>query len=344
MFRQWRFWLGLAVSVVFLWLAFRNKDLGHMAAALATADYRFLVPAILLYFVGVFFRAIRWQALLNPVKPLPATTLFLFVAIGYMANNLLPARTGELVRAYALSLREGVSKSASLATIAIERIFDGLTMILFILVASLLIRLNQEVGTLTVVATILFGALLAGLVAYSFLPRLQSLLLGILHRLVPARLADRVEEMAGAFTLGLSSLRSRGDLVRVIVTSIAAWLCEAGMYLIVAAGFGFDFPWPVALLATAVANLFTLIPSSPGYVGIFEAGILAVLVGLRGLPEAPALSYALVLHAALWAPVTVLGLIVWSRESLSWGQLRQVKAEPESARSGEQPLTTSRRG
>lgn len=342
--RQWRFWLGLLVSLLFLWLAFRNQDLARMGEALTAADYRFLAPAVAIYFVGVYFRAVRWQALLKPVRPLGVTTLFPFVVIGYMANNLLPARTGELVRAYALSVREGVSKSASLATIAVERVFDGLTMIVFILAASLLIRLNQQVSMLAVIASFIFGALLIGLVAYSALPQLQRFLLGIMHRLLPARFADRLEEMAGAFTLGLSSLRSRGELLRIILTSLAAWLCEAGMYLIVAIGFGFDLPWPVALLTTAVANLFTLIPSSPGYVGIFEAGILAVLVGLLGLPEAAALSYALVLHAALWAPVTLLGLIFWSRESLSWRQLRQEKTGIDEAPVAPRRLSTSRRG
>lgn len=331
MFRQWRFWLGLAISLFFLALAFRNQDLVQVGQALANADYRAVLPAVGLYFVGVFFRALRWQALLRPVRALGIGTLFPFVVIGYMANNLLPARTGEFVRAYALSLREGVSKSTSLATIAIERIFDGLTMILFILVASLLIRLNAQVEGLTIIATLLFLALLIGLTAFATFPPLQAMMLRVLHRVLPKRVSARLEAMLTAFVQGLGSLRSASELVRVVLTSLAAWLCEAGMYLILAGAFGLGIDWPVALLTTAVANLFTLLPSSPGYVGIFEAGVLAVLVGLLGLPEAASLSYAIVLHGALWLPVTALGLVLWSRESLSWGALRGAESERDGA-------------
>jgi uncharacterized protein (TIRG00374 family) len=342
--QNWRFWLGLAVSLLFLWLAFRNKSLDQMIEALILADLRFLIPAVAVYFVGVYVRAMRWRVLLRPVKAIPTASLFPFVAIGYMANNLLPARTGEFVRAYALSAREGVSKSSSLATVAIERIFDGLTMIGFVLVASLLIPINDQVRMLTLVASLLFTLLLAGLIAFSALPALQRVTLRLSRRLLPDRLGERVEQIVTAFALGLRSLHSRGDLAQLIGTSVLAWLCEATMYLIVALGFGFDFPWPAALLTTAVANLFTLVPSSPGYVGIFEAGVLSVLVGVMGLPESPALTYALILHAALWAPITLLGLFFWSRESFSWRQLRAVRREQEPAPVPVRTLTSSRRG
>lgn len=344
MLKQWRFWLGLVISLAFLIFAFRNQDLGQIGRSLLNADYRFLIPAVAIYFVGVYFRTLRWRALLKPVKPLGAATLFQFVVIGYMANNLLPARTGELVRAYALSVREGVSKSTSLATIAIERIFDGLALIAFILVASLLIRLNEQVQLLTVIAAVIFTALLVGLAVYGSFPQIQALLLHPARRWLPTRIWDRVEAMAQAFVLGLSSLRSRAGVVRVILTSVLAWLCEAGMYLIIAAAFDLQITWPMALLTTAVANLFTLLPSSPGYVGIFEAGVLAVLVGLLGFPEAIALSYAILLHTALWLPITLLGLIFWSRESFSWRDLTQVKADRDQSAHVEHTFSTSRQG
>jgi uncharacterized protein (TIRG00374 family) len=322
-----RFWLGLAVSLVFLALAFRNKDLGEMGRALLAADYRYLLPAIAVYFAGVYFRALRWRTLLRPVKPLRPGALFPIVVIGYMANNVLPARIGEFVRAYLLAWRHDVGKSATLATIAIERIFDGLTMILFILVAALLVALNQQIQMIAALGAALFCGLLLGLVALGALPRLQVRLHAALVRLLPDRLAGRLERIVFGFVSGLGALRSRADLARVVATSLAAWLCEAGMYLIIGAAFDLGMIWPVALLTTAVANLFTLLPSSPGYVGIFEAGVLAVLVGLLGAPEAVALSYAIVLHAALWLPVTLLGFVCWGRESLGWRDLGRLQAQ-----------------
>lgn len=329
--KQWRFWIGVAISLICLFLAFRNQDLTRVMQELAGADYRLLAPAVLLYFIGVGFRTVRWQALLNPVKRLSLRQLFPLVVIGYMANNLLPARGGELVRVYLLGWRTGVRKTTSLATVAIERIFDGLTMIVFILMAAPLIGLNAQVAWLTGIATLLFVGLLGGLILFATMPWAQRLALSIIRRLLPAKIGERLTSMLTAFVAGLGSLRSASELVRVVVSSLLAWVCEAGMYLLIAIAFGLDVGWPVALLTTAVANLFTLLPSTPGYVGIFEAGVLAVLVGLLNRPEAVALSYAIVLHAALWMPVTVLGLIYLSRESLSWRSLSALRDHADDA-------------
>src|SRR5207248_9014715 len=121
MLKNWRFWLGLLVSLCFLWLALRGQDLRQVRRALGEADYRYLAPALLLYFAGVWVRALRWRHLLAPVRRLSARALYPVVVVGYMANDVLPWRLGEVVRAYALRERAGVSTSATLATIAVER-------------------------------------------------------------------------------------------------------------------------------------------------------------------------------------------------------------------------------
>src|SRR5689334_5942605 len=157
MLRNWRLWLGLAISVVFIALAVRGQNLGQVRRALGEADYRYLPFALVLYFAGVGVRALRWQALLAPVRRLPVRTLFPVVVIGYMANNILPWRIGEFVRGYVLREREGIPTSASLATIAVERIFDGLTMLAFLLVASLFIPLDAELRHIAIVGAAVFG-------------------------------------------------------------------------------------------------------------------------------------------------------------------------------------------
>jgi hypothetical protein len=134
--------------------------------------------------------------------------------------------------------------------------------------------------------------------------------------------------MAGSFIDGLGILRRKGELFSVLLTSILAWLCEASMYLLIAEGFNLDLSLPEVLLVTAVANLATIIPSSPGYIGPFEAGVLLVLSGALGYSREVALSYAIVVHAALYFPVTALGFVFWWRESLSW---RKVRAPEEVA-------------
>ncbi len=114
-FNNWRFWLGLAVSGLFLLLLLLRVDRQEIVSALSNANYLYVVPAIGLYFVAVYFRSIRWAYILSPIGQFPVSRLFPVVIIGYMANNLLPVRLGELVRSYYLARRETVSGSTALA-------------------------------------------------------------------------------------------------------------------------------------------------------------------------------------------------------------------------------------
>lgn len=323
--RSWRVWLGFGISLVFLYFAVRGQDFERIGEALREASYIWLIPALVAYFLGVGVRSFRWHLLLKSVQDIPPRRVFPVVTIGFMANNILPFRAGEVVRSYALSARFGVRKTAALATIAIERIFDGLTMLIFMLVASLSIALTSDLRAVAVIATILFPLLSLMLVLFVFMPSLRDWAIALSVRALPGRVSSRVEQMAHSFFEGLGVLKRRQDLISVALTSLLAWLLEASMYLLIAEGFNLDVSALAILMVTAVANLATLIPSSPGYVGPFETGVLLVLNGALGIERELALSYAIVVHAALYFPVTVLGLIFWWRESLSWREVRQAE-------------------
>ena len=321
--RSWRVWLGFGISVVFLYFAVRGQDFGRIGDALRGASYIWLVPALVAYFVGVGVRSVRWHYLLRTVQDIPPRRIFPVVTIGFMANNVLPFRAGEVVRAYALSARYQVRKSAALATIAIERIFDGLTMLLFMLAASLSIALTSDLRWVAFSASVLFPLLALMLGLFVFAPSLRDWAIDLSVRLLPGRVGARVQEMAHSFFEGLGILKRRQDLALVALTSLLAWLLEASMYLLIAQGFDLDVAPLAILMVTAVANLATLIPSSPGYVGPFETGVLLVLNGALGIERELALSYAIVVHATLYFPVTILGLVFWWRESLSWRDVRR---------------------
>jgi glycosyltransferase 2 family protein len=331
--RSPRFWLGLAISAVFLYLAFRGQDFREVSNALRQANYWYVIPAIGLYFVGVYLRAFRWSWVIRGITPLRTQYLFSVVVIGYMANNILPLRAGELVRSYVLSTRTGMRKTSILATIAVERLFDGLTMLLFILVASLFIGLTNQLEAVTLIAAGLFGVLILTLLFLTTAPArvlLISRLMPVLPRVIRAR-AERIIE--SVFT-GLSVLRRRNDLLIVSGLSVIAWLFEASMYLVIAMGFGLEVGVAAILLVTATANLATLIPSSPGYVGPFEAGVMLALVGAIGIQRELALSFAIVVHAALYLPITLWGLGYWWRESLSWREIQQLTTDEERGEFG----------
>ncbi len=167
--KSWRTWLGILISAAFVVIAFRGQDFGEIGRSLGKVNLLWLVPALAIYFVGVWFRSVRWAILLRSLAPeVSGKSLFSTVVVGYMANNVLPLRTGELVRSYLVSKEHNVRKTSVLATIAVERIFDGFTMLGFMLVATAFVSFTSELRHLAIFAFAIFTVLLIGL----FLPLL----------------------------------------------------------------------------------------------------------------------------------------------------------------------------
>jgi uncharacterized protein (TIRG00374 family) len=332
--KSWRSILGIVISVGFIFFALRGQDYGRIREALSSFNYWFVFPALGFYFIGVWMRSYRWSVLLRPLVNLRTKDVLPITVVGFMANNVLPLRTGELVRSYVLSKRFGVKKTSALATIAVERLFDGLTMLGFMLAAATAVSFTSELRHLAIIAFILFACVLIGLFLLTLGGNLRDRLLQIALGPMPASVADRVERMAESFLSGLGVLRRRTDLALVAGASVLAWLFEATMYFMIARGFGFEIRSVMGvgetLLTTGVANLATLVPSSPGYVGPFEYGVQIVVNGALGVPKEIALSYAIVVHATLYFPITVWGAIEWWRQHLSLGQVRQAETELEA--------------
>lgn len=320
--------LGIGISAIFLYLAFRGQDFGEIGEALRETSVWWVIPALGLYFAGVYLRATRWRILLRSVAPTATTNqLFPIVIIGFMANNILPLRAGEIVRSVVIGREFGVRKTSALATIAVERIFDGITMLSFLAFSMIFVSLTSELQSLAIVSFIVFAALLLAMVLLTFGGDLVTRLLQLVLGPLPERLASKVEQMAESFLSGLGVLKSRGDLAKVVVTSLGAWLLEASMYYLLAIGFGSQvrdvMNGAVTLLTTGVANLSTLIPGAPGYIGQFEYGVKLVLNGAFNVSEHNALAYAILVHAALYFPITLLGLIEWFRRSLTMRDLTE---------------------
>ena len=347
-----RILLGMGVSLVFLLLFFLIVDVGEMSQALATAKYRFILPAIALYFVALFFRSLRWQFLLTPVSRIPVARLFPVVTVGYMANNLLPARLGEIARAYYLERREGLSTSTGLATVVVERIYDGLTLLFLVALAVPFLIFGGLVDGSGTTSEITW-AIVGGITALVFITAIVVLTLialkpgfgGFIERLanlLPKPLRPKARELISLFIEGLSVLREPRRHLGLFLLSLPVWLLEGSMYLIVA--LSFDLPSyfepaamviPVVILVTAVSNLATSIPSSPGSLGTFEAPAVAALalVGLGAGTnggEGVAGAYAVLVHVTALLPVTVLGLLYLWFGNLSLSRLlrREEKGYP----------------
>lgn len=329
--KSWRTLAGVLISAGFLFFAFRGQDYSRMREALRSFQYVYVLPALALYLLGVWTRAYRWSVLLRPLTRVTAREVVPITAVGFMANNVLPLRTGEVVRSYVLSKRFGVTKTSALATIAVERLFDGLTMLGFMLAAATVVSFTSDLRHLTLVAFVIFAIALIGLFVLTLGGSLRDRILQLVLGPLPVNVADRVERMAESFLSGLGVLKRKGDLAAVAGASVLAWLLEASMYLTIARGFGAEIRDVMGvgetLLTTGVANLATLVPSSPGYVGPFEYGVQLVVNGALGVPSELALSYAIVVHATLYFPITIWGAIEWWRQHLSLRQVTAIDSE-----------------
>jgi uncharacterized protein (TIRG00374 family) len=334
--KRWQFWVGVLISAVFLYFSLRGLKLGDVWGSVQSAQYLWLLPGIAVYFVGVWVRSWRWHYMLRPLKKIPTRTMFPIVTIGYMGNNIYPARAGEVLRAVILKQREGVPVSASLATVIVERIFDGVVMLGFVFVnLSELAQLTGDSGvvgqmdirTIAIAGTVVFvGALLVFLLAAMF-PHTTELILDRLLPILPQRFRIKVKDIALKFLSGLESLRSPVEALMIFLTTVIIWLLETAKYWFVMHAFGFSVSFFGLMLMNGIVNLATTLPSAPGYVGTFDAPGIAVLTAY-GVPGEIAAGYTLVLHAALWFPITLLGAFFYLRQPLRWGKQVKALSEP----------------
>jgi uncharacterized protein (TIRG00374 family) len=325
--KKWQFWLGILISIVFLYFALRNQNFAEVWKALQGAQYIWLIPGIAVYFVGVWVRAWRWHYLLRPLKKISTNAMFPFVTIGYFGNNVYPARAGEVLRAVVLKRHEGVPVSASLATVIVERIFDGVVMLGFVFLnLPELARLTSDSGfvgniqDLAVWGALAFvGALAVFLLAAMFPKVTENVVNFCVDRFLPVKIREKVRSVALRFLTGLESLRSPKDALMVFVTSVIIWLLETAKYWFVMHAFPFQVSFFALMLMNGIVNLATTLPSAPGYVGTFDGPGIALLKAY-GVAAEVATGYTLVLHAALWLPITLLGAYYFTREGLKWGQ------------------------
>ncbi len=322
-------------------------ELAAFADALREARFGWLIPGVLAYFVGVWARTWRWHSMIRHLADVPMGKLFRIVCIGYFGNNVYPLRAGEVLRSYVLKREHGVRMSASLATGAIARLFDGLTMLAFVFFALPLVTLDAEglarYQPWIVGFTVLFGLALVAFLLIAprphFVRRLATPPADFAARLwlasrAPrpvgadrAALRKRLLEVVDRFMHGLDSLARARDVVQIFATSVVVWLAETVKYWFVMQAFpDLQVSFFTLMLMNGVVNLATSIPAGPGHVGTFDAPGIAVLVA-AGVQRSVAAAYTLVLHVALWLPITILGGWYLWRSHISLDQARLALAE-----------------
>lgn len=332
MFRKGRL-VGFILTGVFLWIVARNVDGSELAAAFAGADYRLVVPAALATFCGYLLRTARWQRIVKPVAPLSFGRAFGILMMGFAANNLLPARLGEVVRAYMLRRHTGARKTYGMATIILERICDGVVLILFLGIISILMPLpawGQEVQTFS---SVLFLGAVVGIVLLLMQESLVVRIADAVLSALPARLSGPFLRAMEVFISGLHSLKSSRSVIYVILMSIAVWMLEATSYLLMITAFDVRLTPNTPILAAAfllvVVNLGIMVPSAPGYIATFQFFAYTAL-GVFGVPKETGLAVAILSHGMQWLLVTAIGMSFFVRENVTLrGIERQAESDPD---------------
>ena len=323
--------IGLLISAFFIYLALPGLHLSEVLVSLRTANYWWILPGVAVYFVGLWARSWRWHYTLRHLKVVPLVRLFPLVCIGYFGNNVYPFRAGEVIRSYVLKQQEDIAISSSLATVLIERVFDGLVMLLFVFLAlPFAPALPQGYRTLVIFLTVaLFLA--TGIFVWMatqphFMDRCYTWLA---DRFLPKALRQRIDNFYGRFMVGLRSLSNSSDVLMIFGTSVVIWLMETVKYWFVMHAFSFSVSFLVLMLMNGLVNLATTLPSAPGYIGTFDTPGIETLAAF-GVERNLAASYTFTLHAALWLPVTLLGAYYFWRAQLRWSDFTKAEVQAQN--------------
>ena len=298
-----KIFVGVAISAALLVYLFWGVDLQDVLARLAATHWGWLVASIVLNLVSLWVRAWRWYYLFPPGSQ--PSRLFNALMIGYLGNNLLPLRAGEIVRVYVAS-RRGQRFWTVLATVVVERALDGLAVGLIVVALFLTIPIPARFRWPAIIflsADLLAMVILAVL---AFAPQPCATAIRVLfHRW--AGIERRLMRALGTMREGLEGVRTGHHVVPIVLSSAAIWLVLAVSIWTALRAANLDLPLAASWTALAFLGLGVSLPSSPGFVGVVQAAIVLALA-LFAVPHTEALSFSLLLHASQYFPVTLCGL------------------------------------
>lgn len=322
---DFKFWAGISISLFFMVLLFRKMDMGQLATALESIDYRYLLPALLLTFASYFLRAVRWKFLLIKEKSVPLSSLYPATIIGYMANNILPARLGEFVRAYTLAGKESLAVPQVFASLVIDRLFDGFSVLVMLLLTLFIMDFPAEMQdaatAIRIGGIITFAFYCVVIVFLLILKHWTSTTLLFVNKIMtpfPATISERLGKALSSFIGGIRLSTRVSHLLAIVASSAFIWFfCVIPVDLILRA-FSIHLPVSASMFIMVLLVFAVMVPASPGYIGTYHYACFKGL-SVFGVPESKALSIALVLHAMGFFPVIAAGFYyLWkNRTSLA---------------------------
>jgi uncharacterized protein (TIRG00374 family) len=312
----WKGWLGMVLSAVLIWFTLRGVELSEVWNQIQIANFYLLAAAIAVAVAGYLIRAIRWRILLQPIDP--DTSLrnrFRALVIGFMANNLLPARIGEFARAWVFAkLEPRVSASAAFGSLVVERILDGLVLGGFLVGATLTPgfpsdQLGPGFAAILRAAMTLLGVMLAVLLLLLLLPRpVVRVAEAVSRAVLPASVARSVVDALHAFLGSLAVVRSPVLLAQALLWTVGFWLWHGLSFYLGMLAFGIDLGMVAALFTEAVVGFGVALPAAPGFFGTFHISAQFALETVYGAGAFETLAFAYAYHLGGFIPITLLGL------------------------------------
>ena len=348
---DWKAILGIAISVGLLWWAFKDQDFAKIVAEVKLANPFWFLAAAAAATMVFWPRAWRWKTLLEPVSP--GTTFrsrFRATCIGFMGNNLLPARVGEFARVFALSRMERVPIVRGLGSLVIERLFDAVFVVGLLFVALSLpgvpdistVRGANWTAIANTLAILIAIAFVLGILLVLFPQRSVAVFERYVARLLPKSFRRPIVDALEAFLSGLAVLRSPKLIAITTFQSLALWLFNAVGFYLGFKAFGIDVPFSGALLLQSVIALAVSVPSGPGFFGLFEGGALVVLHQLYHIETERVLAFAIGFHLGGFIPVTLMGLYFAWRLGISLKEVGSSEEVVEEAVEATLPSETKR--
>lgn len=305
--------IGVVVSALFVWVAVRHLDVSTIRATWRSARPLPWVPlAVLAYVAGHFVRGARLRYLVRREASMRLTTASNVVVVGYASNNVLPARLGELVRAGMLAERTGIPLAQALTVTFIERLVDGVAILLLLVLSTWWTHTAGWIRELARVGAAVFGLALLGLCVAVIFPRALGALASRVSQPLGPKWHDRALSLTTSVVNGAASLRRPQDALVIGALSVVVWLFEAAMFVCVLPALGLPLHFGSGVIAMGVTNLGILVPSTPGFIGPFHF-FCAQALQAQGFGPEVALSYAVLVHLAFFAPVTL-----WGAGAMLW--------------------------
>jgi glycosyltransferase 2 family protein len=327
MFKSARFWIGIIISLVCLYFAFQGIQFDKLLDALRNINWFWMIPATLFFAISYLGRVFRWQLLFAPEKPRLATTFYM-LNIGYFLSNILPARLGDIVRAYLIGDIEKISKARALSTLVVERMTDGLAVVLLLAVTAIIVPNIPVEAQQAAVLVALTG--IGGIVALLVLSFQKERGLALLHHLTaPFKFLQRPGLWRALESLidGFAILRSPREIAGVAGWALVAWVFGGGMFWMIMHATGLALPVQAAFLVMCVTSLVVVVPSSPGYIGVFHYSAVLTLTSVFGADKEAALSYTVIMHAFTYIWLIILGIYSMWHEGLTYERLQMIQTE-----------------